>query len=227
MTYTRLYIGEPFISGTPRGDVPCTEPRVTGSNLMGALGTFETSGSEFQYAAWNPFIWPYNEDVAGDRAGWGFAQGSDAYDANLTSIARTTDNPRSGARALRVVYGSDDTTSRLFLAGGKRCGSYVQTASGPVSFRADPGDLITFSIWYEVNWTTTGPVWGIDLECVTENGTTPIDAAQDDGSTTDVGTFAQLSTSIVAPATTYWCRLAIRISGGGTFDFDDAVLSIS
>lgn len=196
---------------------------------MGALGTFEDVTSEFTGDGGNEFFRDNSplSSHQGSETGWTFVSSSYSglQSLGLTSIARTTDNPRSGSRALRVEWATDDNTASLYLAGGRQCGTMSEY---PVSFRANEGDLVTFSIWYEVNWTATGPEWGITLDFVDEDaGAVPIDSIEDDGSTSDVGTFAQLEASAVAPADTYWVRCRIRISGAGVFDFDDAVCSLA
>lgn len=200
-----------------------------GSNLMGALGTFETTTSEFVGDGGDPFFRDNSplSSHTGFETGWTFVSSSySGIEAlGLTSIGRTTDNPRSGSRALRIEFATDDNTVNLYLAGGRQCGSMSEY---PVSFRANEGDLVTFAIWYEVNWTTSGPTWGIALDFVDEDaGGVPIDSVFDAGSTSDVGTFAQLEASGVAPADTYWVRCRLQISGAGVFDFDDGTLAVA
>lgn len=229
MTFTRLTLGEPFLQGIPSGDAPCGEPRVYSSNLMNDLAGFESTASLFAGDGGEPGFRD-NSPLSshdGSERGWTFVGSSFASleSLGLVSIARSTANPRSGSYNLRVVWATDDNTAFLYLSGGRQCGEMLEY---PVSFRANPGDLATFSIWYEVDWTTTGPSgWGIALHAVNSaGGGVELDGVEADGSSSDVGTYTQLSCSMVCPANTYWLRCIIRVTGGGTIDLDDAICSL-
>lgn len=194
---------------------------------MGTLGTFEDATSEFDYND-DTFLFNYLNNVPGSQKGWGFF--GNTLPTNLVTIARDPTNERSGANALRVEWGSDDTTGPLYLASGRLCGNYPTGGSNdslPVGFRCSEGDLVTFGVWYELNHSSGGSAWGIRVEFIDEARTTTLDTFDDVGPNSDVATYAQLEASGVAPASTYWCRLSIRITNAAVYDFDDITLSVA
>lgn len=247
MTFTHLTLGEPRLKGTPRGDAPCSDPQPT-SKQWTIDGSFENlfditgpdpGGNDRLPEWWGSSGWQWA--IADGGADVAYAPYGQEIGTGSGSPFVSTANPHSGTSHLRQTgtIGSGSFNSLTWAASHVPCDT--QAAGGgsgthrslPIAVRANPGTLITTSIW--IDGSTTGGTlqyrWdfaGYDYTNLTQNHFTFVPASYTSFTT---GSYVQISNSLVVPAGDELMAVgfAWRQSGAGTWtvDLDDWEITTS
>lgn len=214
---------------------PCSDPHVTGSNVISAPsieGTPRggTSGNALPELLSGGSIAEYdNGDPAPQTQIYLQQPFSRADHIALVSTA----NPRTGTEHIRWQEegGNPTASSNLQLNWIEKevCNGSSTWFTNSYSARVLPGDIVDWYVWATVSSTTPGPYIRLDIDVYDQSETWLQNFTIPDPSLTT--SYAQYGMQVNMPASAYviaaWVTCFLGVAGSTYFDLDDFTLGIA